>query len=69
MATILQYKRQLVGLLVGGLLGYIYYAQIGCASGTCSITSSPINSTLYGAIMGMLLMGIFEPSKKKENKI
>lgn len=53
----------LIGALVGAIAGYIYWQQIGCASGTCMITSKPINSTLYGAIMGSLLFGMF----KKEN--
>jgi hypothetical protein len=41
----------------------MYWNYIGCASGTCMITSKPINSTLYGALMGFLLFGIF---KKEE---
>jgi hypothetical protein len=54
----------LIGAAVGALAGYIYWQQIGCSSGTCMITSRPVNSTLYGALMGALLFGIF----KKENK-
>jgi hypothetical protein len=30
------------------------------------ITSKPINSTLYGALMGSLLFGMFKKEKKKE---
>ncbi|MDD3226928.1 MAG: DUF6132 family protein [Tissierellia bacterium] len=45
----------LAGIVVGGLLGFLYYKFIGCSSGTCSITSNPINSTLYGAVMGLLI--------------
>ena len=53
----------IVGAFVGAIAGYLYYHQIGCASGTCMITSKPVNSTLYGALMGGLLFGMF----KKEN--
>jgi len=49
----------LVGVVVGAVAGYIYYAQIGCLSGTCAITSKPLNSTLYGGIMGGLLFNMF----------
>ncbi|MGA9119143.1 MAG: DUF6132 family protein, partial [Bacteroidota bacterium] len=35
--------------------GFLYYYFIGCASGTCPITSNPYVSTLYGAGMGLLL--------------
>lgn len=45
----------LAGAAVGGLLGYIYYKVIGCSTGTCPITSKPLNSILYGALMGILI--------------
>ncbi len=54
----------IIGILVGAIGGYLYYHYIGCLSGTCAITSKPINSTLYGGMMGGLLLNIF----KKENK-
>lgn len=56
----------LVGALLGSLAGYLYWQQIGCASGTCAITSKPLNSTLYGAMLGALLLGLFKKNKKKE---
>lgn len=40
------------GVLVGGVSGYLYYRLIGCSSGQCAITSNPVISTLYGALMG-----------------
>ncbi len=45
---------EIIGILVGGVLGYAYYHFVGCNSGTCAITSKPLNSTLYGAVMGLL---------------
>jgi hypothetical protein len=62
---IFRHKLLLTGLLVGGIAGYLYYLFIGCSSGSCSITSKPLNSTLYGALMGALLLDSF---RKKENK-
>ena len=56
----------LIGAAVGAIAGYIYWQQVGCASGTCMITSKPINSTLYGALMGSLLFGMFKKEKKNE---
>lgn len=53
-----------IGAAAGAVAGYIYWQQVGCSSGTCAITSKPLNSTLYGALMGALLLGMF----KKENK-
>ena len=55
-----------VGLLVGALGGYIYYAKVGCLTGTCPITSDPTNSMLYGALMGFLLFSLFTKSPKEE---
>lgn len=52
------------GIIIGAIGGYLYYHFVGCNSGTCAITSKPLNSTIYGALMGGLLFNIF----KKENK-
>lgn len=54
----------LAGAATGALAGFLYWKYVGCASGTCMITSKPLNSTAYGALMGSLLFGIF----KKENR-
>lgn len=39
---------------VGAGLGWIYYRFWGCTSG-CAITSSPVRTMLYTAIIGGLL--------------
>lgn len=54
-----------IGIVVGAIAGYLYYFYIGCASGTCSITSKPLNSTFYGALMGGLIFNMFIKSPKK----
>jgi hypothetical protein len=54
-----------IGTLIGAVAGYLYYHYVGCASGTCAITSKPLNSTLYGAVMGGLLFNMFIKSTKK----
>jgi hypothetical protein len=56
----------LLGMVIGAFAGYAYYYFVGCASGTCAITSKPINSTLYGSLMGGLLFNLFV--KEKKNK-
>ena len=52
MDFLLKYKLNIFGIAVGAIGGYLYYYYVGCASGTCLITSKPFNSTLYGALMG-----------------
>jgi hypothetical protein len=54
-----KYKRELIGITLGALAGFLYWKFVGCSSDTCMITSKPINSTLYGALMGFLVAGIF----------
>ncbi|WP_295336876.1 DUF6132 family protein [Flavobacterium sp.] len=54
-----------VGVIFGAIGGYAYYYFVGCASGTCVITSKPLNATLYGSLMGGLLFNIFVPNPKK----
>jgi F0F1-type ATP synthase assembly protein I len=58
-----KYKRDLIGITLGAVAGFLYWKFIGCSSGTCMITSKPINSTLYGAVMGYLVAGIFKKEK------
>ncbi len=41
--------------ILGGLAGYLYHVFFGCHSGGCPITGSPINSSLYGALMGFII--------------
>jgi len=55
----------LVGLLVGILGGYFYYAEIGCVSGTCAITSNPYMSMGWGGAMGYLLFDMANVKKSK----
>lgn len=55
----------MIGVLLGTLGGYIYYAQWGCLEG-CTITGSPVNSSLYGALMGGLFFNLWEKPQKHE---
>lgn len=53
----------IIGIIFGAVAGYLYYKYVGCISGTCAITSKPINSTLYGGLMGGLVFNLFETKK------
>lgn len=54
-----------IGVIMGGIAGYLYYHFVGCLSGTCAITSKPINSSLYGSLMGGLVFNMFVKKEKK----
>jgi rhodanese-related sulfurtransferase len=57
----------IVGVVIGAIAGFLYWQQVGCASGTCAITSKPLNSTLYGALMGGLLFNLFKTKNNMFN--
>ena len=58
-----KYKLDLIGILLGAIAGFMYWKFVGCANGTCMITSKPLNSSLYGALMGFLVLGMFKKEK------
>jgi hypothetical protein len=54
-----------IGAMVGGISGFLYWKFVGCVTGTCLITSNPFRSTIYFAIMGALVFGMFKKEKRK----
>jgi hypothetical protein len=57
-------KFYVIGAIPGAIAGFLYWKIVGCESGTCMITSKPVNSMLYGALMGALLLGMFKKEKR-----
>lgn len=51
----------LIGGVVGAFIGYEYYQYVSCSSGACLITSNPLITTIYGGVMGAILMSMLEP--------
>jgi len=47
--------RIVVGGIVGAVLGFLYYRFVGCRTGACPLTGNPYISTIYGAVLGMLI--------------
>lgn len=60
-------KYTIAGVLTGAVAGYLYYHLIGCNTSGCAITSHPVKSTLYGAIMGGLVFSMFNDRKKQDH--
>lgn len=65
---LLNNKLTVIGAILGAIGGFLYYYFVGCASGTCGITSSPVNSTLYFAVIGGLVMNLIKPETKKSTE-
>jgi hypothetical protein len=52
-------------VLIGAVAGFSYYYFIGCKTGSCPISGSPYISTLYGAVIGLVLV---LPGKKRNKE-
>lgn len=51
------------GIVLGALAGWVYWSLWGCNEG-CTITGNPINSTLYGGLLGGLLVNALRGEKR-----
>ncbi|HRP90638.1 MAG TPA: DUF6132 family protein [Edaphocola sp.] len=65
MSLLKKYNLEILGIVLGSVAGFLYWKFVGCESGTCAITSKPLNSSLYGAVMGGLLFSLFKGKDKK----
>ncbi len=45
-----------IAIILGGILGFLYYTFYGCTSGGCSITGNPFGSIILGAIFGYFVV-------------
>ena len=61
---IINNKLYFIGAALGAIAGFLYWKYVGCLTGTCSITSNPINSTIYFALFGSVLFGAFKKKLK-----
>jgi len=62
---IIKNKLYFIGGLIGAFAGFLYWKYVGCLTGTCAITSSPVNSTIYFAFFGAILFGAFKKNTKE----
>ena len=53
-----------IGIIIGGIGGYLYYIKIGCTSGTCQLTSNPYVSILWGGLIGYLIADLIKFNKR-----
>lgn len=57
-----------IGIITGGIAGFIYWKLIGCTSGACPITSNKFISVAYGAFLGFLLFSTIAGCTTKKNE-
>lgn len=48
------FLRPALGLIAGAGLGLIWWKVVGCSTGSCPLTATPLRAALYGAAMGLL---------------
>ncbi len=44
----------MLSIPVGALLGYGWHRLVGCRTGACPLTQTPLRAALYGAFVGAL---------------
>ena len=47
--------RIILGIIIGGAIGFALGILGKCASGTCPLTSNPYVSTILGALIGLMI--------------
>ena len=68
MELLKRFKLILIFGAAGALGGFLYWKFVGCLSGTCPIKSIWYMSTLYGAVIGMLVGSIIRDIVLKYKK-
>ncbi len=48
-----------MGVVIGGVTGFLFYRLIGCRTGACRIIGNPYLSTIYWALLGALVANLF----------
>ena len=53
----------ILGILVGGGLGFAYYHFVGCSTGSCPLTGNPYVTTIFGGMLGGMFAGAFRQTQ------
>jgi hypothetical protein len=51
--------RIIIGVVVGGGIGFGWYKLVGCSTGACPLTSHPVFTMIYGTVLGVLIATSF----------
>jgi phage shock protein E len=66
MSFLVNNKWVFLGVGLGMAGGFAWWYFVGCDSGGCAITSNPYRSTLYGGLMGWLMVSAKKDLKTKQ---
>ena len=56
-AFLQKWKRPILFTVGGALTGLVYYALVGCPTGSCPLTANPFSTMVYTGLIGLLLSG------------
>ena len=56
--------RHIIGIIAGGIGGFMYFHFTGCTDGACSLRSSPVYFIFLGVAMGYLIADLFKKKKQ-----
>ena len=56
--------RHFIGIISGGVAGFLYYHFVGCTSGNCVLKSNPFYSIILGVLLGYLIADLFKKKKQ-----
>ncbi len=46
--------KSILGIALGAGLGVLDWKVVGCRTGACPLTATPLRAGLYGAVMGLV---------------
>ena len=49
------FLRPFLGIVLGGLGGFLYFYFAGCSSGSCALTGTPFGSIMTGSFFGFFI--------------
>ncbi len=55
-SEIVKWSKRVLPVVLGAASGYAYYHYVGCVSGSCPLTSNPLITTVYGGVVGAMLI-------------
>jgi hypothetical protein len=62
MKTLIRYKWPVMGTLLGGIGGFVYWNEVGCLTGTCPLKSQWQTMVPYGMLLGYLVTNFIKPT-------
>ncbi len=66
LASLKNQKLILIGAILGAIIGFFYWKEVGCLTGSCAIKSVWYNMTAYGLVLGGLFGSIIQEQFKKK---